>query len=122
MTAAAARINKALATALTVNAPDERARLIEDNRILRAQISRLESYIGRLEDMVVQSEEVIGQLRRGGAVTATPAGRGYRLMSQKDAAQHYGVNQSTISRRVAKGELKTQKVEGFKHPKVVVSL
>lgn len=123
MTASAiSRIGSALAVAATRNrSEDERDQLMTQNAQLRARVSKLEEENSYLRETLAATETKLVKARRG-KTTPAPAERGYRLMSQKDAAKHFGVNQSTISRRIAKGELKTEKVEGVKFPKVIVPL
>jgi cell division septum initiation protein DivIVA len=123
MTALASRrIGSALASAVSRNSTDdERDQLLQANAQLRARVSKLEDEVAYFKAALEQTEKKLADARRGKLAPA-PAERGYRLMSQKDAAKHFGVNQSTISRRIAKGELKTEKVEGVKFPKVIVML
>lgn len=123
MTALASRrIGSALATAVSRNtSDDERDQLLHQNAQLRARVTKLEDEVAFLRDTLAKTEAKLADARRG-KVAPAPAERGYRLMTQKDAAKHFGVNQSTISRRIAKGELKTEKVEGVKFPKVIVPL
>lgn len=121
MTALASRrIGSALATAVSRNSTDdERDQLLQQNAQLRATNSRLADEVAYLRETLAATEKKLADARRGKS-TPAPAERGYRLMSQKDAAKHFGVNQSTISRRIAKGELKTERIEGVKFPKVIV--
>lgn len=123
MTASAiSRVGKALAVAATRNrSDDERDQLMTQNAQLRARVSKLEEENAYLRQTLEQTEKKLADARRGKTAPA-PVERGYRLMSQKDAAKHFGVNQSTISRRIAKGELKTERIEGVKFPKVIVPL
>jgi cell division septum initiation protein DivIVA len=123
MTALASRrIGSALASAVSRNSTDdERDQLLQANAQLRARVSKLEDEVAYFKAALEQTEKKLADARRGKSAPA-PAERGYRLMTQKDAATHFGVNQSTISRRIAKGELKTEKVEGVKFPKVIVML
>jgi septal ring factor EnvC (AmiA/AmiB activator) len=123
MTALSARrVGSALATAAQRNqSEDERDQLLEQNRTLRAQITRLQDEVKYLRQTLESTERKLADARRG-KTSPAPAERPYRLMTQIDAAKYFGVNQSTISRRISKGELKTEKVEGSKHPRVIVPL
>lgn len=122
MTASATRIGSALVSTVSRNSSDdERDQLLLQNEQLRARVSKQEKEIAYLREALAATEAKLVKARRSKSAPA-PAERGYRLMSQKDAAKHFGVNQSTISRRIAKGELKTEKVEGVKFPKVIVPL
>lgn len=123
MTALASRrIGSALATAVSQSrSEDERDQLLHQNAQLRAANSKLTDEVAYLRQTLAATEAKLADARRGKSAPA-PAERGYRLMSQKDAAKHFGVNQSTISRRIAKGELKTERIEGVKFPKVIVQL
>lgn len=123
MTASASRrIGSALVSTVSRNSSDdERDQLLLQNEQLRARVSKQEKEIAYLREALTATEAKLVKARRG-KPAPVPAERGYRLMSQKDAAKHFGVNQSTISRRIMKGELKTEKVEGVKFPKVIVPL
>lgn len=121
MTALSARrVGSALATAVTRNqSDDERDQLVQQNAQLRARVSKLQDEVAYLRETLEATERKLADDRRG---KTSPAERPYRLMTQVDAARYFGVNQSTISRRISKGELKTEKVEGSKHPRVIVPL
>jgi septal ring factor EnvC (AmiA/AmiB activator) len=123
MTALSARrVGRALATAVSQNrSDDERDQLLQLNAQLRARVSKLEDEVKYLRQTLESTERKLADARRG-KTSPAPAERPYRLMTQIDAAKYFGVNQSTISRRISKGELKTEKVEGSKHPRVIVPL
>lgn len=123
MTALSARrVGSALATAAQRNqSEDERDQLLQLNAQLRARVSKLEDEVKYLRQTLESTERKLADARRG-KTSPAPAERPYRLMTQIDAAKYFGVNQSTISRRISKGELKTEKVEGSKHPRVIVPL